>query len=43
MVCTVQVKDGDSILYFKWAGDQMETPEGVKFVVLHESDILCKV
>ena len=38
-----QVKEGDNILYFKWAGDQMETTEGKKFVVLHESDILCKV
>ena len=37
-----QVKEGDNILYFKWAGDQMETPEGDKFVVLRESDILCK-
>ena len=41
-VSRVQVKEGDNILYFKWAGDQMETPEGAKFVVLHESDILCK-
>lgn len=38
-----QVKEGDKVLYFKWAGDAMETPDGQKFVVLHESDILCKV
>jgi len=37
-----KLKEGDSILYFKWAGDQMETPSGEKFVVVHESDVLCK-
>jgi chaperonin GroES len=37
-----KVKVGDRVLYFKWAGDQMETPEGEQYVVLHESDILCK-
>ena len=37
-----RVKVGDRVLYFKWAGDQMETPAGEQFVVLHESDILCK-
>ena len=26
----------------RYAGDQMETPSGDKYVVLHESDILCK-
>jgi len=36
------VKIGDKVLYFKWAGDQMETPDGDQYVVLHESDILCK-
>lgn len=24
------------VLYFKWAGDSMETPEGTNYVVLHE-------
>lgn len=24
------------VLYFKWAGDNMETPDGVKYVVVHE-------
>ncbi|KAK9805866.1 hypothetical protein WJX73_010329 [Symbiochloris irregularis] len=38
-----KVKEGDSILYFKWAGDNMETPDGDKFVSLHESDLLCKL
>ncbi len=38
-----RVKEGDSVLYFKWAGDQMETPSGEAYVVLHESDILCRV
>ena len=37
-----QVKEGDSVLYFKWAGDKMETPSGEQYVVLHNSDILCK-
>ena len=37
-----KLKEGDAVLYFKWAGDQMETPSGEKFVVVHESDVLCK-
>lgn len=37
-----KVKEGDSVVYFKWAGDAMETPSGDKYVVLHESDILCR-
>jgi chaperonin GroES len=36
------VKEGDSIVYFKYAGDAMETPTGEKYVVLHENDILCR-
>jgi hypothetical protein len=24
------------VLYFKWAGDNMETPSGEKYVVVHE-------
>ncbi|EFJ50536.1 hypothetical protein VOLCADRAFT_80038 [Volvox carteri f. nagariensis] len=36
------VQPGDKVLYFKYAGDNMETPEGAKFVVLREDDILCK-
>ena len=39
----LQVKQGDAVLYFKWAGDSMETPDGQKYVVVHESDILCRV
>lgn len=30
------------MLYFKWAGENMETPSGEQFVVVHEQDILCK-
>jgi len=37
-----KVVEGDSIIYFKYAGDAMETPSGEKYVVLHEGDILCK-
>ena len=38
-----RVAEGDRVLYFKWAGDAMDTPDGTKFVVVHEQDILCKV
>jgi chaperonin GroES len=37
-----KVAAGDRVVYFKWAGDAMETPDGDQYVVLHESDILCK-
>lgn len=37
-----KVKDGDKVLYFKYAGESMETTKGEEFVVLHETDILCK-
>lgn len=36
------LKEGDKVLYFKYAGDNMETPMGQKFVVLREDDVLCK-
>jgi len=36
------VKEGDTVLYFKYAGETMETPEGKQFIVVHEQDILCK-
>jgi chaperonin GroES len=38
----LKVKEGDRVVYFKYAGDAMETPDGRKYIVLHESDILCK-
>jgi chaperonin GroES len=38
----LKVKEGDRVVYFKYAGDAMETPDGSKYIVLHESDILCK-
>lgn len=31
------------MIYFKYAGDAMETPSGEKFTVLHEADILAKL
>ncbi len=37
-----KIQAGDKVLYFKYAGDNMETPGGVKYVVLREDDILCK-
>jgi chaperonin GroES len=39
---TPKVKEGDTVLYFKYAGDNLETPSGEKFIVVHEEDILCK-
>ena len=38
----VDVQEGDQVLYFKYAGDPMETPDGSKYVVVHDSDLLCK-
>jgi len=38
----LRVAPGDRVLYFKYAGDNMETPAGEQFVVLREDDILCK-
>eukprot|EP00210_Caulerpa_lentillifera_P000520 g503.t1 len=37
-----KVKKGDKVLYFKYAGEQMETTKGDEFVVLRQNDILCK-
>ncbi|CAD7702943.1 unnamed protein product [Ostreobium quekettii] len=37
-----KVKPGELVLYFKYAGDAMETLQGEKYIVLHETDILCK-
>ncbi|KAL3144861.1 hypothetical protein ABBQ38_001964 [Trebouxia sp. C0009 RCD-2024] len=39
---TPKVKEGDTVLYFKYAGEAMETPEGQQYIVVHEQDILCK-
>lgn len=39
----MQVKEGDRVIYFKYAGDAMETPEGDKYTVLHAQDILAKL
>lgn len=41
-ICYVQVKAGDTVLYFKYAGEAMETPQGEQYIVVHEQDILCK-
>eukprot|EP01023_Acetabularia_acetabulum_P043547 TRINITY_DN4351_c0_g1_i1.p1 TRINITY_DN4351_c0_g1~~TRINITY_DN4351_c0_g1_i1.p1 ORF type:complete len:240 (-),score=54.71 TRINITY_DN4351_c0_g1_i1:198-917(-) len=38
----VSVKEGDRVVYFKYAGDDMETTDGKKYVVVHQTDILCK-
>ena len=39
---SMQVKAGDTVLYFKYAGEAMETPQGQQYIVVHEQDILCK-
>ncbi|KAG1677546.1 hypothetical protein FOA52_014444 [Chlamydomonas sp. UWO 241] len=39
---TMVVAPGDKVLYFKYAGDDMQTPDGTKYVVLREDDVLCK-
>ena len=36
----MNVKVGQDVVYFKYAGDQMQDGEGNKYVVLHESDVL---
>lgn len=36
------VAEGERVVYFKYAGDAMETTDGTQYVVLHEVDILCK-
>lgn len=38
----MKVAAGDRVLYFKYAGENMETSDGSKYVVLREDDILCK-
>lgn len=38
----IGVKEGDRVLYFKYAGDAMETPGGEQFIVLRGDDLLCK-
>ena len=37
------VKEGDRVVYFKYAGDTMETSSGEAYIVLHESDLLSKL
>lgn len=38
-----ELQPGDRVVYFKYAGEQMETPTGDKYVVLHDKDILAKL
>ena len=38
----MDVQEGDRVVYFKYAGEPMETPDGRKWVILHQNDILCK-
>ena len=35
-VCLMAFNAVTQVLYFKWAGDAMETPSGEKYVVVHE-------
>jgi chaperonin GroES len=41
-ITPMSVKAGDTVVYFKYAGDNMETTDGSKYVVLHQQDILCR-
>ena len=38
-----KLKEGDRVLFFKYAGDTVETTSGETFNVLHESDCLAKI
>lgn len=38
----MRIKASDKVLYFKYAGENMETPSGEKYIMLREDDILCK-
>ena len=38
----IDVSAGEKVLYFKYAGDPLQTQDGTKYIVIHESDILCK-
>ena len=38
----MDVAVGYRVVYFKYAGDPMETPDGRKWTVLRQNDILCK-
>ena len=38
-----RVAPGDRVIYFKYAGDPMQTPAGELFTVLHEQDILARL
>ena len=40
---TPAVAPGDRVIFFKYAGDTMETPSGDKYNVMHEQDILAKM
>jgi len=38
----MEVEVGETVVYFKYAGDPLETPDGQKWVVLRQNDVLCK-
>ena len=35
-----QVKAGDRVLYFKYAGDKLQTPAGDDYLLLYETDVM---
>ncbi len=39
----VGLKEGDKVIYFKYAGDKMMDPAGDEYVILHENDILGRI
>jgi chaperonin GroES len=40
-VHSMKLKPGDRVTFFKWAGDAVETPAGLSYNILNESDVLC--
>ena len=38
-----KLKEGDRVLFFKYAGDAVETSDGTNYNILHESDCLAKM
>jgi chaperonin GroES len=36
----MNIKKGDKVMFFKYAGDKMYDDEGVEYIVVRENDIL---
>lgn len=42
-VGSMNLKVGDHVTFFKWAGDSVETPAGDTYNIISETDVLCKM